>query len=250
MTINQLAAARGYRQYPYLNEAGCAAAAHAAPDPAQPQSDPFYVDVSPTTQRLLPRPGEPLRRPALFPAPACGATTGRARALPAPRRPSRTANSGAVIPASIPSAMHALCAGRPAAGAVQSHRGRGREDAPALPPNALFALAAPPADPVHFNALLGAHQGPGPRRQWPTHRRRALRRRRGAVRQAAAAPAARGPGFHRRHLRQHPGLAALHACRTRPTATARSTATSPAMAPPSTAWSPRATCSPPTSPRC
>ena len=29
------------------------------------------------------------------------------------------------------------------------------KDAPALPPSTLFTLAAPPADPVHFNALPG-----------------------------------------------------------------------------------------------
>ena len=149
MTINQLAAAHGYRQYPYLNEAG----APLLPTQllTRPKSDPFYVDVANYNDFYRVRASLSAAGP--FPARM------RRYDWPSPHAPGSKAafahcNSGAVIPVDpigyAPYARAVLLELFKATGAEAA------KDAPALPPNALFALAAPLADPVHFNALPGA----------------------------------------------------------------------------------------------
>jgi hypothetical protein len=149
MTINQLAASHSYRQYPYLNEAGAPLL------PAQlltrPKSDPFYVDVANYNDFYRVRAS--LSAAGVFPARM------RRYDWPSPHAPGSKAafghcNAGAVIPVDpigyAPYARAVLLELFKAAGSQAA------KDAPALPPNTLFALATPPADPVHFNALPDA----------------------------------------------------------------------------------------------
>ena len=149
MAINRLAAAHGYKQYPYLNEAG--APLLPARLLTRPKSDPFYVDVANYNDFYRVRAS----------LSAAGAFPARMRRYdwPSPHAPGSKAafascNGGAVIPVDpigyAPYARAALLELMKAVGSPAA------KDAPALPPNTLFALAAPPDDPVHFNALPGA----------------------------------------------------------------------------------------------
>jgi hypothetical protein len=149
MTLNQLAASHGFKQYPYLNKAGVPLL------PAQlltrRKSDPFYVDVANYNDFYRVRAS--LSAGGTFPVRM------RRYDWPSPHAPGSKAafarcNSGAVIPVDpIGYAPYARATLLELMKAVGSDAAK---DAPALPPNALFALAAPPNDPVHFNALPGA----------------------------------------------------------------------------------------------
>ena len=150
MAINQLAASHGYRQYPYLNEAGVPLS------PAQllsrPKSDPFYVDVANYNDFYRVRASLSAAGPIL--------PRMRRYDWPSPHAPGSKAafaggcNGGMAIPVDpIGYAPYARAVLLELMKAVGS---KAAQDAPALPPNALFALTAPPSDPIHFNALPGA----------------------------------------------------------------------------------------------
>jgi hypothetical protein len=147
MTINQLANRYGYKQYPYLNEAG----EPLTPERLlkHPKSDPFYIDVANYTDFFRVRAS--VSRGAGFP------TNMRRYDWPSPHAPgsaalfARGCNGGHVVPLDPISYF-------PYARALVLELVRqvgGASDAPALPPSTLFALAAPPSGTAQFNPLPG-----------------------------------------------------------------------------------------------
>ncbi len=150
MRLNQLARQHGFSQYPYLHQAG----APLLPKQllTRPKSDPFYVDVANYNDFYRVRASLSAAGP--FP------TNMRRYDWPSPHAAGTNApfangcNGGVIIPVD-PVSYRAYAR----ATVLELFKTVGSEaalGAPALPPNTLFALAAPPSDPAHFNALPGA----------------------------------------------------------------------------------------------
>lgn len=150
MRLNQLAAQHGYSQYPYLHEAGVPLL------PKQlltrPKSDPFYVDVANYNDFYRVRAS--LSAAGSFPA------NMRRYDWPSPHAAGTNApfangcNGGVVIP--VDPISYRAYARATVLELFKTVGAEAAKTAPALPPTTLFALAAPPSDPIHFNALPGA----------------------------------------------------------------------------------------------